>query len=87
MDGGLSKALSVATDAARTAGDLLRTEFNRAGGPQGTTHHAEVDEEAERAIYSRLAQAFPDDGFLGEELGSVRPPDEETGRPVGCGPQ
>jgi ADP-ribosylglycohydrolase/fructose-1,6-bisphosphatase/inositol monophosphatase family enzyme len=63
-----SKALlNAAVEAARAAGDILREEFNRPGGPRGTQHHAEADEVAEQEIYDRLSAAFPDYGFIAEE--------------------
>ncbi len=64
-----SKTLDAAVEAARTAGALLRKEFHRPGGPRGTRSHADVDTEAERLIQARLAEAYPEDGFLGEESG------------------
>lgn len=61
--------LAVAADAAREAGDVLRAEFHRPGGPRGSGSHADVDDEIERAIRSRLRQATPDWPVLGEEGG------------------
>ncbi len=72
----LTGALSVAIEAAREAGAMVRGEFHRPGGPRGYGGHADVDEEAERAIRARLQHAFPDWGYRGEETGSahVNPP-------------
>ena len=50
-----SDELSIAIDTVQTEGPLLRDEFNRPGGPRGTTHHAEADERAEKLILERLA--------------------------------
>jgi len=63
-----SHELKTTTEAALNAGSILRIEFNRQGGPRGTQHHAEVDERAEELILDRLTEAFPEDGFLGEEM-------------------
>ena len=62
--------LKVATDAVRAAGELLRTEFHRRGGPRGSGGHAEIDEEAEALIWAALTQEFQDHAIVGEELGS-----------------
>ncbi len=63
------KALAVAIDAAKEAGDLLRNDFHRPGGPRGAGEHAEADTEAERLIRTRLTAATPGWGYLGEETG------------------
>jgi ADP-ribosylglycohydrolase/fructose-1,6-bisphosphatase/inositol monophosphatase family enzyme len=67
----LSRALEVAVAAARAAGDLLRADFHRPGGPRGHGDKAEADVEAERVIRERLLAAFPGWGYLGEETGAV----------------
>lgn len=64
----LAQALSVAINAAREAGALLRREFHRPGGPRGAGEHAEIDRPAEELIQKRLLAAFPW-AYLGEELG------------------
>jgi ADP-ribosyl-[dinitrogen reductase] hydrolase len=64
----LARALRVAVDAALEAGDILRRDFHRAGGPRGGGDKAEADVEAERAIRGRLRSSFPW-RFLGEETG------------------
>ena len=46
----LETALSLAVDAARQAGALLRADFHRPGGPRGGGDKAEADTEAEREI-------------------------------------
>ncbi len=64
----MSSSLETAVAVAREAGAVLRDEFNRPDGPRGTTHHAEVDEQAQALILQRLNNTFPDDGsYLAEE--------------------
>ncbi len=63
----LEKALAVAIDAVREAGNLLRSDFHRPDGPRGSGDHAEADVEAERLIRGRLTAAVPGWGYLGEE--------------------
>ena len=63
-------ALRTAIDAAKEAGEILRKDFYRPGGPTGTTHHADADEVAERLIRERLLAAEPW-GYLGEETGAA----------------
>jgi myo-inositol-1(or 4)-monophosphatase len=64
----------VATDAARAAGQMLRSEVRGArriaykGTP--TNLVTEMDARAEALILSMLGQAFPDDAILSEETGS-----------------
>jgi myo-inositol-1(or 4)-monophosphatase len=64
----------VATDAARAAGRLLRSELKGArriaykGTP--TNLVTEMDARAETLILEQLRQAFPDDAILTEETGS-----------------
>jgi len=66
----------VAIDAARAAGEILRTEFRAAHrvGFKGQTINlvTEMDERAEELIVGRLASAFPDDAILAEERGAAR---------------
>jgi ADP-ribosylglycohydrolase/fructose-1,6-bisphosphatase/inositol monophosphatase family enzyme len=62
--------LDCAVAAALAAGAMLREEFHRPGGPRAHgPDHADVDEEAERVIRSRLLEEFPEYGYEGEELG------------------
>lgn len=71
VDALLAQLLPVAVEAALAAGELLREEFHRPGGPRSDhPHHAAIDTEAERLIRDRLLAAAPDFGYLGEELGS-----------------
>ena len=74
----LRRALDVAVAAAREAGDLLRADFHRPGGPRGGGDKAEADTEAEHLIRARLTQAFPW-RYLGEETGRA---EGEAGAPV-----
>lgn len=67
---GYQKALEAAIAAAREAGEILRTEFHRPGGPRGERDHADADTVAEEAIRTRLLAAAPWH-YLGEELGSL----------------
>jgi fructose-1,6-bisphosphatase/inositol monophosphatase family enzyme len=72
-------ALATAIETARRAGDLLRTDFHRPGGPRGGGDKAEADTEAEHLIRASLTAAFPGWGYLGEETG--REPGD-PGQPV-----
>jgi len=60
-------ALAVAERVALAAGDILRREFGRPGGPRGGSGHADADDEAERLIRGALLEAFPGWGYRGEE--------------------
>ena len=66
----------VAIDAARAAGDILRSKFRSAlrVAFKGQTINlvTEMDERAEELIVGRLASAFPDDAILAEERGAAR---------------
>ena len=61
-------ALALARDAALKAGQLLRDELHRPGGPRGSGGHAPADAEAEALIRHAIAEAFPQHGIIGEEL-------------------
>ena len=76
MPAELARPLAVALEAAQEAGALIRAESHRSGGPRGYRAHADVDDEAELLIRSRLLAAFPEFGYRGEETGSanVDPP-------------
>ena len=63
--------LEVAIQAARAAGDLLRADFHRTGGPRGKGDKAPADTEAEQVIRAILLGQTPDWGFLGEETGRI----------------
>jgi ADP-ribosylglycohydrolase/fructose-1,6-bisphosphatase/inositol monophosphatase family enzyme len=67
----LETALECAVATARAAGEILRRDFHRPGGPRGKDDKAEADLEAEHVIRGRLLAAFPDWGYLGEETGSA----------------
>jgi ADP-ribosylglycohydrolase/fructose-1,6-bisphosphatase/inositol monophosphatase family enzyme len=65
----LSSALHAALAAAREAGDILRRDRQRPGGPRGHVDKAEADVEAEHAIRARLRAVGSHWNFLGEETG------------------
>ena len=65
----LAHALAVAVAAAREAGDWLRADLQRPGGPRGAIDKAPADTEAEQRIRARLLRELPGAGFLGEETG------------------
>src|SRR5262245_5683543 len=65
--------LKEAVEAAQEAGELLRRELHRFGGPKGHSMHADADEEAEWIIRKRLVKAFPEHGYRGEETGTIPP--------------
>ena len=66
----MERALAVAVEAARGAGERLRADFHRPGGPRGGGDKAPADTEAERDIRARLVAAFPGWGYRGEETGT-----------------
>lgn len=68
------KELQVALEVAKEAGEILRNEFHRSGGPRGASGHADADEEAEWVIRKKLLENFPNYRYLGEETGSVGGP-------------
>ena len=63
-----ARELSIAIEAARAAGALLREELHRPEGPRGGHDKAPADDEAEAIIFDELrgATAYR---YLGEELG------------------
>jgi len=70
--------LETAVKAARAAGEMIRSEFYRPGGPRGGGDHAEIDEEAEAEIRKILTGLHEDWGYRGEETGSVEARDSES---------
>lgn len=72
----LSIALEAAIAAAHEAGDMLRAEMYRPGGPRGRGSHADIDVEVERVLKRRLLAARPWN-WLGEET----EPKEDAGCP------
>ncbi len=66
----LASLLATATEAAREAGEMLRAEFHRPGGPRGGGSHADVDTEVEVMLKGRLRAALPC-GWVGEETERV----------------
>ena len=75
----LDTALDLAVSAARAAGDLLRADLHRPGGPRGGGDKADADTEAEHLVRGRLLAAFPRWGYLGEETGRK---DGDPGAPI-----
>jgi ADP-ribosylglycohydrolase/fructose-1,6-bisphosphatase/inositol monophosphatase family enzyme len=75
-----ARELEVAVAAAQVAGGILREAFNQPGGPKGSPGHADADRDAEVAIRDALAGAFPEDGYLGEELYDARRAPGREGR-------
>jgi ADP-ribosylglycohydrolase/fructose-1,6-bisphosphatase/inositol monophosphatase family enzyme len=65
----LGRALEVAVVVARAAGEILRRDFHRPGGPRGGGDKAVADVEAEQLIRERLLSSFGSWGYLGEETG------------------
>ena len=68
----MDRALEVMTEAARAAGEIALKYFRR--GVEVTLKPdrspvTQADREAEEVIVEILGRAFPDHGFLGEELG------------------
>jgi histidinol-phosphatase len=73
------RTIEAAVDAARAAG-AIALRYYRDGGFQVTlkadhTPVTQADREAEEAIVAILSRAFPQHGFLGEELGARGPRD------------
>src|SRR5580704_3489988 len=69
----MKKFLEVAIEAAREAGAILRTEFDR---PKKISYKGEVDivtesdKRSEALIVNRLRREFPDHGIVAEEGGT-----------------
>jgi ADP-ribosylglycohydrolase/fructose-1,6-bisphosphatase/inositol monophosphatase family enzyme len=74
--------LQAAITAAQAAGDLLRQDFNRPGGPSGQDAHSPSDNEAEAIIRQQLSAAFPDYGQRGEELGYLNKPAQDANQHI-----
>lgn len=69
----MDKVLEVAVEAARAAGEIALKYFRRAVEVTLKPDRSPVtraDREAEQVIVEILARAFPEHGFLGEELGA-----------------
>ncbi len=69
----LAAALTVAVEAARAAGALLRADLHRPGGPRGAGSHAEADAEAEVIVRDALRAHNPTWGFRAEETAPGAP--------------
>ncbi|MHB1306769.1 MAG: inositol monophosphatase family protein [Limisphaerales bacterium] len=66
----LRRAIRVAADAARTAGDVMRRNFRAVKTVQSSTQHdikLELDVRCQKLIERALLKAFPDIAILGEE--------------------
>ena len=76
QDDGLDERFAFGLDLVREAGALALTHFRSLStlvvhrkGPRDVV--SEADTEVEDLIRARLREAFPADGFLGEETGSL----------------
>jgi len=77
----LRRLLEAAQDVARIAGGVALAHYREhlRGGDVGVEKKGDgspvsrADRDAERAARERIAQRFPEDGILGEELGETRP--------------
>ena len=72
-------ACHVAVEAARAAGQVLRAEFRRPGGPRGQSGKCPADADAEGVIRTILREAFPKWPLYGEELGAEGEADKAGG--------
>lgn len=63
--------LQLVIEVAREAGDLIRAELERPGGPRGPLGKCPVDDTAEVLIRDRLRAEYPDWQFFGEETGTT----------------
>lgn len=64
--------IAVASEAARIAGEMMKSRFGAFGNVEhkaDRTLVTEVDKKSERIIMEALLSAFPDHGILGEEFG------------------
>lgn len=75
----LARALAVAEESARAAGQILRGEMHLPSGPRGGGSHANADEIVEKLLRARLVEAFPTWKWYGEEGGGSHPGPGETG--------
>ena len=65
----LRPALDLAIEVALAAGERLREELFRPGGPRGSGDKADIDLEVETDIRRQLLEAFPEWSYQGEETG------------------
>ena len=70
----LDDVLAFVVDIARSAGALIRAEYERPDGPRGRIGSCPVDDEAEALIRDGLRARFPDWQFFGEESGTTGAP-------------
>jgi ADP-ribosylglycohydrolase/fructose-1,6-bisphosphatase/inositol monophosphatase family enzyme len=62
---------------ARQAGEMIRQELYRDGGPRGFGDKADVDVEVEAYLSAQLSALLPGSGVVGEELGQSGDPGAE----------
>lgn len=77
MKDSLARRLEIAQAIVHEAARIAMTMRPQSGGPQGTLKHAqdwltETDEKVENFISQQIQNAFPEDGFQGEEKGKTR---------------
>jgi len=77
IDGRYRRPLVVAIKAALQAGELLREEFYRPGGPVRTRTKCDADTASEQIIRKRLRIEFPDYGQVGEECAELDQPSSD----------
>ncbi len=70
---GMKNLLEAVEELALEAGQSLREEFYRAGGPRGSGDKADIDEEIEAFLSERLRALLPGSAVVGEELGESGP--------------
>src|SRR5256885_11118034 len=73
-----TSALACALAAADDARRLLLAECARPGGPRGEIGQCPADLEAELLIRTRLLDAFPTLGYIGEETEPQAPQDDDA---------
>lgn len=64
-----ARELEIASQIARDAGEMLKAEAQRAGGPRGQGSKMPVDDEIDEMVHKRLKEAFPGDAIQSEEVG------------------
>ncbi|KXZ45857.1 hypothetical protein GPECTOR_50g651 [Gonium pectorale] len=78
--------VSVAVDAAKAAGEVIRQAFKQPKKVQEKLNHADLvtatDKAAEDLIFSRIRRSFPDHRFIGEESSAEAGQGELTDAPT-----
>lgn len=72
-----SSLLPAVIEAVTEAGNLIRKEFHRCGGPRGEGGHAPIDQEVEEMLKRRLRKLYPC-AWLGEETAAVKGTSDDT---------